>query len=395
MAHTTWGSCSTKMENSRKPRRPFGGRTDAARALDRGAEGRDLAAGDALAQCGESLSKRLATIELGDGDPQLVREGAAAVTCDLAEAGSWTAAGGGANGEQVKRIRQRGEQATVPAARLALQQCVGQDETGRRHRDGEQQRCPPRRRRGGSQGRDPASDSRDKLRHQQGLQREPRLETGAAQTARQTQAPSHKQQGGTHSTTRERRRIATKPAACSAAASASSAADAGAPSTLVRKPGWISSAKRAPPLGIATTSRPVKRAWAVADFASSATRSRSAAPSPKRRSRPARSPPARLWLSSATAKASTPAARIPRRHPPIASTVGAPSSSSAPRRASSTAAGPSTEAAAAGSDARSERPAASQSATAAATSRKARSTAWRERPPPPATPPPAHPRPAH
>ena len=101
----------------------------------------------------------------------------------------------------------------------------------------------------------------------------------------------------------------------------------------------------------------MKRACEVAALASSATRSRSAAPSAKRRSRPARSPPARRWLSSAAAKASTRAERIRRRQAATRPRSARPRSSSAPSRASSTAAGPSSEAAAAGSEARSERPA--------------------------------------
>ena len=69
--------------------------------------------------------------------------------------------------------------------------------------------------------------------------------------------------------TRERRRIAANPATWRAAAKISIAAAAGVASMRAKNPGWTSSANRAAPLGIATTSRPVKRACAVAERASS------------------------------------------------------------------------------------------------------------------------------
>ena len=118
----------------------------------------------------------------------------------------------------------------------------------------------------------------------------------------------------------------------------------------------------------------MKRACAVAERASSATRSRSAAPSAKRRSTPARSPPARRWLSRAAAKASIRAERIRRRQPLQGRVGGRTELELAGEPGQLAAGGPSREATAAASEARSERPALSESAIAVATSGSERST---------------------
>ena len=134
----------------------------------------------------------------------------------------------------------------------------------------------------------------------------------------------------------------------------------------------------AAPAGMATTRYPVKRAWAVAERASSATRSRSAAPSANRRSRAARSPPACRWLTRAAAKASIRSEPKRPASEETARSVGRPSSSSCRNRLNSDAAGP----VEGGrrplpSAPRGEWPAERQSAIARAVSGTARSTARR------------------
>ena len=79
---------------------------------------------------------------------------------------------------------------------------------------------------------------------------------------------------GHQASTADIRLISRKPASCSAAARSSITVAAGEASSLARNPGCTSSAKRAAPVGIDTTSNPVKRACAVAERASSAARSR-------------------------------------------------------------------------------------------------------------------------
>ena len=123
-------------------------RAEAARALDRGAEGRDLAArararAAIAAPPGAAARRRVSATVIRSSSAS----GPLAGPGDLGEAGRGAAARGGADREQVEGVGQRAEQPAAPAARLALEQRVGDDEAGRRHPDRDQQRDAARRRR--------------------------------------------------------------------------------------------------------------------------------------------------------------------------------------------------------------------------------------------------------
>ena len=235
-------------------------RAEAARALDRGAEGRDLAPRDPRAEAARGRSRPA---------PR-------------------------------RRPRRRSSAARRPAARSPSRRSrrsrrPGRGRRRRRPRAGRARPAAPRSA-GGADG------ARARARRASGTTKPGRPAGRAPPARRACRAPPARRAGrralpaprsrgaapGPAPLTRPPARACgsrrTRPAAAPPAI-ASIAVAAGEPSSPSRKPGWSSSAKSAPPVGIATTRSPVKRAWAVAARASSATRSRSAAPAAKRRSR--------------------------------------------------------------------------------------------------------------
>ena len=117
-------------------------RAEAARALDRGDQRRQLAAGDAGAQRGEGGRERAAAGELGDRDPHLLGERPLPCPRQLGEAVGRAAAGGDADREQIERVGERRDDAAAAQARPSRPPCIRCEEPRDRHRHDDQARRP-------------------------------------------------------------------------------------------------------------------------------------------------------------------------------------------------------------------------------------------------------------
>src|SRR5262249_1598820 len=99
-------------------------------ASTEGARGGSSAAGHARGR--ERGGERAPAGGLGDGDPHLLGQRTFAGTGELGEAVGWPAAGGDADREQIEGVRKRSDEAPAATARLAVEQGVGDEESGRR-----------------------------------------------------------------------------------------------------------------------------------------------------------------------------------------------------------------------------------------------------------------------
>lgn len=157
-------------------------------ALDRSAEGRDLAARYPGAKRSQRLGEGPTAGDLGNCDPQLISERSLAGPSQLGEPRRGTATRGSANREQIEGIGEGAEKATTAQARPSLQQRIGGDETGCRHSDGNEQGDSSRRGRQDGEGGETTGRGRGKLRQQHRKKWKAIVEPGAGNAVRQTEA---------------------------------------------------------------------------------------------------------------------------------------------------------------------------------------------------------------
>src|SRR3954468_19174795 len=378
----------------------------------------DAVGGAARLEMVQRLLGGLAELATGGGAPQLVRERAGMAAADLGERASRREARGDGDAEEIEHVGQLGVDRPAPLFGPSSEPELRRQEPGRGSE--EQDRGPEPAGCGGDEReRDQAAHERQARlrgddighRHVESGGGDPGLETlwridaelraepgdeHGDDAPPATRAAEGEQLGDPHGrsragegrgegrgghrvTARDRWRTATIATTWNRTARTVSQAEIGLASRRAMNPGLPSSASTAAATGMPSTSRAVKRAWAVAASASRSWRAAASSADARSRRSAGRSPPASRWSRMPATIASHSGAAARRRSRSSTASVGEPRRSAWAAARSSWPAAPLTPAATASTAPRTECPAASASASARATLGAAATSAERNR----------------